>query len=734
MVSPLLKRYLLALDRYKWIGLTSCLGVVGISAIVAMQPPPAPQYRAQGTLVQNAPLVTFSATGSEIQQQGQGIISEDFLLADVLLEKVAQELQNRGIMLDTRDIRDNASVRLDIDSDSEQIQRVRVSFAWPDPEVAETTLSLMFEGMVELSRVTNQARLRAILQALNERLPQAEAELREAQQSLEAYDRLEGPAIQAALDGSLLGAISSSQQQRRQNELILAGLNSQIQSLQQQLGMSPAEAFTSSALSADPIIAQLRAQILETETQLKLLSSDLREAHPTIQELRKNLAAYNTLLSERAAEVIRGGDLADLPTVSQVRQDSALDPARAALADQLVAFNNQREALLQQQQVLAQSEVDLRQQYASLPNKQLERDRLAQQVALKQALYDQIQAKRIDAEAAVAETVSSLTVAEPPVAIREASDALSPAVVMIIGSLLGIVVGGAVVFLLDMLDGTVRTKEDLEGILRDQDVLLLGVIPDIQTQSAQIAPILLQGDSPYNDAYERLRSNLRLAGSQSENGKVPRTILVTSTKDQEGKTITAFNLAIATAHAGRRTLIVETDLRSPSQARLLGVEVPAGALAEPLQYYSGQHSEPIQMAPWIANLYVAPSSGPRSNAAAIIESSEMKQFLKDARARFDMVILDSPPLSRSNDAILLEAETDGLIIVTRPGYTEKAIIEATLEQLLETEDLQVLGAVINGADVPVAAPMPAPEPPILAPTASPITKPQPTPPREWIEF
>jgi Mrp family chromosome partitioning ATPase len=179
---------------------------------------------------------------------------------------------------------------------------------------------------------------------------------------------------------------------------------------------------------------------------------------------------------------------------------------------------------------------------------------------------------------------------------------------------------------------------------------------------------------------------------------------------------------------------VETDLRLPSQARLLGVEVPAGALAEPLQYYSGQHSEPIQMAPWITNLYVAPSSGPRSNAAAIIESSEMKQFLKDARARFDMVILDAPPLSRSNDAILLEAETDGLIIVTRPGYTEKAIIEATLEQLLETEDLQVLGAVINGADVPVAAPMPAPEPPILAPTASPITKPQPTPPREWIEF
>jgi capsular exopolysaccharide synthesis family protein len=731
-MSPALKRYLLALDRYKWIGLTSWLGVVGISAIVALQPPPPPLYRASGTLVQNAPLVTFSATGSEIQQRGQGIISEEFLLADVLLEKVAQELQSRGIRLSAKDLRDHAWIRLDIDEDSGQIQRVRVSFEWPDPDVAETTLTLLFEGMVELSRVTNQARLRAILQALNDRLPEAQAELRAAQQALEAYDRLEGPAIQAALDGSLLGAISSSQQQRRQNELILAGLESQIQSLQQQLGMSPAEAFTSSALSADPIIAQLRAQILETETQLKLLSADLREAHPTIQELRQNLAAYNTLLAERAAEVIRGGDLADLPSANQVRQDSALDPARAALANQLVAFNNERQALLQQQQVLAQSEVELRQQYAGLPNKQLERDRLAQQVALQQALYDQIQAKRIDAETAVAETVSSLTVAEPPVTMLQPPDAPNPVVVIMIGSLLGLVVGGAVVFLLDMLDGTVRTSEELETLLKDQDVLVLGTIPAIKTRRGYLSPILLQDNSPYHDAYERLRSNLRLAGSQLDDGKTPRIVLITSTKDQEGKTVTAFNLAIATAHAGRRTLIIEMDLRSPSQAHQLGVEVPTTALTEPLQYYSGQQGEPIQMAPQVANLYIVPSSGPRNNAAAIIESSEMKQFLNDARARFDMVILDAPPLSRSNDAILLEAETDGLIIVTRPGHTEKAVIDATLEQLLDTEDLQVLGAVINGADVSVESPLPPPAPPLPPALKAPSAPPPPS--REWVEF
>lgn len=699
MASPFLKRYLLALNRYKWPALASFLGVLGISAVVALQPPPPPQYRTAGTLVQNFPLVTLTATGTEVQQRGQGIISEEFLLADVLLQQVSQALNTRGIEVSPETLRASAAIK--IEGEVDQVQQVTVTLTWPDPEEAQTILSLMFEGMVELSRVTNRARLRAIVNALDERLPAVETELRTAEQTLEAYDRLEGPAIQAALDGSLLGAISGGQQQQRQNQLVVAGLESQIQSLQQQLGLSPGEALTSSALSADPIIAQLRAQILTTETQLELLSASLRDAHPTIQTLRQDLAAYNNLLAQRAAEVVGGGDLAALPTVSEVRRNSTLDPARAALANQLVALSTERDAILRQQQVLVQADGQLRQQYSGLPNKQLERDRLAQQVGLTQALYDQIQAKRIDAEAAEAETVSSLTIAQPPVTSPPTQSPPGPLAVMAVGSVLGLVVGGAVVFLLDMLDGTLRTHEDLQAILRDQDVPLLGLVPPLHTASSALSPILLQAHSPYLDTYERLRSNLRLAGSLTDLSHGPHTILITSTGDTEGKTTTAFNLAIANARAGRRTLVVEVDLRSASHSALLGLKPPAMAQAEPLHYYGGQREEPIQLVPRVENLYLSPSPGPQPQAAAILESSEMEQFLATAKARFDMVILDAPPLSRSNDALVLAGATDGLVLVTRPGYTEKAELEALLEQLLETEDLPLLGVVINEADVPV---------------------------------
>lgn len=728
MVTSLLKRYAMALGRHKWVGLAGFLAVLGGAGIVAMQPEPPDVFRSEGILVQNLPLVSFTATGVELQREGQGIITEDFLLADVLLGQVVQQLAQQGLEVRPDAIRRNIALRIDATGDN-QLQRVVVALEWPNREEAEAILAVLFEGMVELSRVTNRQRLGNLIEALNERLPDAEGELRNAEEALEAYDRIEGPAIQAALDGSLLGAISNSQNQRRQNLITIAGIESQMQSLQAQLGLNPEQAYASSALSADPIIAQLRGQIYQSESQLQLLSQTLRDAHPTIVELRQNLTAYEQLLRERAREVIGGGELAPLPSGNAVRQDSNLDPARAQLANQLVALQTERDALIRQQTLLEQSEEQLREQYSSLPNKQLERDRLAQQVALKRALYDQIQAKLIDAQAADAETVSSITVAQQPATRLLEEETPNPIIVLIFGGVMGLVVGGGLVFLLDMLDGTMRTHEELEKLLSEQEAPLLGVVPYIQTASSRIPPLILAADSPYADLFERLRSNLYLAGAQLRDGQVPRMVLVTSTSEQEGKTVTALNLGIAAARAGRRTLVMEVDLRSPSQAHLLGIEPDDQAALEPLRYYSGHFSDPIRMVPGVENLYLVPGAGPQRNAARVIDSSEMGRFLQDVKARFDLVILDAPHLSGSNDAMLLQGRTDGIILVTRPNVTEKPLLQTALEQFEEAEDVQVLGTVINGANISVQSLDDSQPPPPEPPYHPELTPEAPPPPR-----
>jgi uncharacterized protein involved in exopolysaccharide biosynthesis/Mrp family chromosome partitioning ATPase len=698
MASPFIKRYLLALNRYKWAGLAGFLAVLGASGVVALQPKPEPTFYSQGVLVDNSPLVAFTITGPEVQQQGSGIINEELLLSDILLRQVSAELGKRGFQVTPEIIKSNTSVTIDGNEET-GARQVIVRFIGPDPKVTEATLNILFQGMVELSRVTNKARLQSIMQALNERLPSIEGELRKAEQALEAYDRIEGPAIQAAIDGSLLNGISGSRQQFRDNLIQLAGIDAQMRSLEQQLGMSTGEAYVSSALSADPIIASLRAQIYDAETQIQLLrSSGYRDTHPAIVELARSLQAYNQLLQSRGGEVIGGNGTAPIATNGQIRLNSNLDPARAELANQLVTLKSQRDAIIQQQEVLRASAQQLRQEYAGLPNKQLERDRLAYQVALKKALYDQIQAKLVDAGAAEAETVSSLTVATPPFTKQDEQEAPNPIVVFLAGSIIGLVVGGGLIFLLDMLDGTIRTTEDLETVLRDQDVPILGSIPQMRYRTMNGAPILAQANSPYQDNYERFLSKLRLISSgNSPIG--PRVVLITSTRDKEGKSVNAYNLAITAARTGRRTLLIEADLRSGSKARFLGITTDAQAQSEPLRYYGGQMGDAIRMVPFIENLYICPSPGPLRQAAAVLESSEMRRLLEDSRGRFDMVVLDAPALSRYDDALLLESYTDGMIVVTKPGVTEKAVLTTALEELDGNDDIRLLGAIVNGADI-----------------------------------
>ncbi|MEM7793800.1 MAG: cobalamin biosynthesis protein CobQ [Cyanobacteria bacterium P01_C01_bin.118] len=696
MVSPIIKRYLLAVQRYKWAGLTCLLSIVGASGIVALQPPPPVEYYAEGVLEDNTPLVLLTNTGGTIDQIGRGIISEEQLLSEVLLREVARQLTSRGIELTPNDIRSNTAV--DVDNDEGGVRAV-VRFIDEDEETATIVLNILFQGMVELSRVRNKARLQAIIDALNERLPPIETALRQAEQELEKYDREEGPAIQAALDGSLLGQISGSQQQIRQNQITLAGIDAQMLSLQQRLGLTADEAYVSSALSADPLIANLRGQIYQSESELALLqASDFRASHPAVVDAARNLNALQAQLNRRVNEVLSGdGRTAAFPA-GVVNVNGNLDPARATLANQLVTLQTEKDTLLSQNQILALSAQDLRQQYSNLPNKQLERERRAYQVGLKKALYDQIQARIVDAEAAEAETVSSLTVASPPTSVVNRPEKPNPATVLLLGGFLGLLAGGGIIFLLDMLDGTIRTPEDLEKLLRDQDMPILGAVPMIRTRPAKAAPILVQSESQYHSSYERCLSKLRLTGFE-DSVIGPRVVLVTSTISNEGKSITAYNLAIAAAQAGRRTLLVEADLRSGSKAQYLGLVNDSKIQMEPLRYYGGSLGDNVRMVPFIENLYVAPSPGPQRQAAAILESSEMRRFLDDARERFDMVILDTPSLSRVDDALLLEEQTDGMILVARPGVTERAVLNTALEELELNEDIRLLGVLINGSNV-----------------------------------
>lgn len=693
MTPPFIKRYLVAFDRHKWAGITGFTIVMGLSAIAALQPEAPVSYVSEGIMVYVEPPLTFSDTVATLQQQGKAL-TEARLLSDEVVEYVSQQLAEQDVSIAPGQIRRNA----DIDIQDDAVLQVTLFYEDENPERANQIANLLMDAMVEQSRVFNTVQLNRITDNLNALLPQVEQDLRQSEQRLEDYIREEGPVLQAAEDGSLVGAITGSQGQQRAIRLTLEGLDAQISSLQNRLGLNPDQAYASSALSADPIIANLRNQIYQTETQLAILRQRFQPAHPQMVELSNQKQAYEELLQQRVREVIGGQQIAaPLQDTDRIRESSSLDPARQELANRLVALQAERETQQQLLDAQVDMEQELRAEYEQLPNKQLEQARLTQEAALKRGFYDQILARLEDVTLAERETVGDFAIAQPPQITAGDQQSGNPIVILLVGGFVGLLVGGGLIVLLDSMDATFHTFNDLQNALRQQEIPVLGLLPTIPEQRGRSGiPVVVDVDSPYLDFFERFRSSLKRVGGTN----TPKMVLLTSTISGEGKTFSAYNLAIASAHAGKRTLLIEADLRSPSHAHCLHATPDSEQIIEPLRYY-GNPNDSIRLVPDIENLYILPSPGVQRQAAAVLESSEMRRILEDVKVRFDFVVLDTPALSRHNDSLLLEPYTDGMVLVTRPGYTEEGLLNEVAEQFMESDDVQFLGAVINGADVSV---------------------------------
>ncbi|MDF5735897.1 MULTISPECIES: GumC family protein [unclassified Nostoc] len=696
MTPPIVKRYLIAFEKYKWIGLASFALVIAGSTVVAMQPEPATSYIGSAALTYSGPPVSFSTTGTQIQQQGKEL-NEEVLLSNQIIAGVAEKADLNPKKL-------ASSIALTLPKKNPRTGELEsnileLKYVDTDPKRAIQVLAELMQSMIKLSSDINTGRLQAIIQKINDRTPQAKRELQIAEKKLEQYDRIERTAILAAENGSLLSAITTSQNLQRQIQLTISGVDGQVRSLQNKLGLTVGQAYISSALSADPIIGSLRTQIYQSESQIAVLTKDLRPEHPTMVQLQRQKQAAEELLQQRATEVLGGeGTAAPLPgKIAGIRAQSSLDPARQQLANQMVALQTQGETLQQQLAQEIQQEARLRREYALIPNKQLERSRLEQEVTLKKAIYDQMQVKLTDAKTAEAETTSSLSIARRPTVVADLKPPKSVAITLAVGGFLGVLIGGGVIFVLGAMEGTFKTREDIRESLKQREVALLGELPlmPVDDLDPEAMPVLLSADSPYLEFYEKFRSNLRRVG-----GKNLKVVLITSTSSLEGKTASAYNLGIASARAGKRTLIIETDLRSPSHCASLKVIPDPDATIEPLRYYANL-SECIRLVPDVENLYILPSPGPVRQSAAILESSEMRRLIEDVRERFDLVILDTSSLSISNDPLLIQPYTDGIVLVTRPHYTQENMLGEAIDQLVESE-LGLLGTIINGADIIVS--------------------------------
>lgn len=198
---------------------------------------------------------------------------------------------------------------------------------------------------------------------------------------------------------------------------------------------------------------------------------------------------------------------------------------------------------------------------------------------------------------------------------------------------------------------------------------------------------LLDPKSPISEAYRTLRTNIQF----SQLDKPTRTIMVTSTTPEEGKSTTLANLAITFAQDGHKAILVDCDLRRPNIHRLFGLPNTDGltslALNEKLTKLPLQETS-------VPNLRILTSGPLPPNPSELLGSARMDQIIASLKEEADYVLFDSPPIIAVTDAAVLGRKVDGVLLVVRAGKTKREHA-AKAKLLLEKVNANILGVVLN---------------------------------------
>jgi capsular exopolysaccharide synthesis family protein len=253
---------------------------------------------------------------------------------------------------------------------------------------------------------------------------------------------------------------------------------------------------------------------------------------------------------------------------------------------------------------------------------------------------------------------------------------------MMLAAILGMGLGTALAFFLEYLDTSVKSLEDVERFL---GVPVLAVI-------AKNVGILMhqKGDSPDAEAYRILRTNIEF------NRKSPdaNTLTLISGGPGEGKSTTLFNLAYTCAKGGYSVLVVDADLRRPSQHRLFGVENTVG-----LSNYltSNMSFEEVVRTTGVENLSFIPSGQLPRDAVGILNSQRMTDLIRNTKVRYDLVMFDSPPILGVSDGAVLASEVDLSIMVIEHRRFPRSMLQRVKHAVLNVGG-NLLGVVLNKVD------------------------------------
>lgn len=278
--------------------------------------------------------------------------------------------------------------------------------------------------------------------------------------------------------------------------------------------------------------------------------------------------------------------------------------------------------------------------------------------------------------------LNTLTLVEPATLPVRPIGPNKPLIIFLV-STIGFVLAALTAHLLEYLDRSIKTPEDIERVL---NLPVLGYIGEMDIRQDSWAYVAKKPRSPISEAFRSMRTNIEFAGVDQP----LRTILVTSADAEDGKTTVASNLAIAMGHGDKKVILMDADMRRGNLHNIVGLTPQPGLsdifrsrvdLIEAVRNIKEYH------------LNVITSGLPPANPSDLLASKKMENILTELVGTADTVIIDGPPAIVS-DAAVLASKVDGVLLVIRPGQTREEVARAVLEQMRRV-GANVIGVALN---------------------------------------
>jgi polysaccharide biosynthesis transport protein len=483
----------------------------------------------------------------------------------------------------------------------------------------------------------------------------------------------------------------------------LSAEESRIKQLKTLLGPNLQSTVQTALISEDPGVKEAITGLQEVQKKLALERTRFTTVNPAIQDLLEKEKLLLSTIQQRRQKTIVARAQTTQGKPAAISSNDVIEIQKSGIQEGLITDYTKAEAqkVGLEQQIAALMKVynayDARS--SQLPQLEEIQRGLARQLDTSLTTYKTLKAKLEEFRIAENQTTGNVSIVTPPT-LNE--DAVSPknGQNIAIGSFLGLFLGAASAFILDSTDRRIKTAQEAQQLLPDYPIL--GRIPDFQQKEMVVTSKLMFGKSSRtpgrllnrnsgsdqeNEAFRSLQANLRFLNADSP----VQVIVVSSSLPREGKSTVAANLALVTAELGRTVLLVDGDMRKPSQHRIWRQNPDVG-LSNVLTGQSRPEDAIIEVE---QNLFLLTAGVTPPNPIALIDSSQMGVLVGEWSKTYDLVIIDAPPLTVAADATLLSKQANGIVFVLRPNVADKDSVMHTQEILKQSEQ-NVLGLVLNG--------------------------------------